>query len=59
MAFLEVKNVRIAGFSAGVPKRIVSILDANNRDFSLYDASFAYVDAPKGTWSSKIALLIQ
>ena len=32
MAFLEVKNVRIAGFSAGVPKRIVSILDANNRD---------------------------
>ena len=32
MAFLEVKNVRIAGISAGVPKRIVSVLDADNRD---------------------------
>lgn len=30
MAFLEVNNVRIAGFSAGVPKNIVSILDNIN-----------------------------
>ena len=32
MAFLEVKNVRIAGISAGVPKNIVSVLDKNNTD---------------------------
>lgn len=32
MAFLEVKNVRIAGIAAGVPKQVVSVLDANNND---------------------------
>lgn len=32
MAFLEFKNVRIAGISAGVPKNITSILDGDNRD---------------------------
>ena len=37
MAFLEIKNVRIAGFSAGVPKQIVSKIDSINS--SDYDAS--------------------
>lgn len=32
MAFLEVKNVRIAGIAAGVPKHVASVLDANNHD---------------------------
>ena len=32
MAFLEVRNVRIAGISAGVPKRVVSVLGVNNTD---------------------------
>ena len=32
MAFLEVKNVRIAGIAAGVPKQVSSVLDANNND---------------------------
>lgn len=31
MAFLEFKNVRIAGFSAGVPKRIVSTHSRNSK----------------------------
>ena len=30
MAFLEFKNVRIAGISAGVPKRIISNLEIEN-----------------------------
>ena len=32
MAFLEVKNVRIAGIAAGVPKNILSVLNADNTD---------------------------
>ena len=32
MAFLEFKNVRIAGIAAGVPKNVVSILEGDNED---------------------------
>lgn len=34
MAFLEIKNVRIAGVSAGVPARTLSNLDKSNEAFS-------------------------
>lgn len=42
MAFLEFKNVRIAGFSASVPKNVVNNLDATNISND-YDA-VAYVE---------------
>ena len=32
MAFCEFKNVRIAGIAAGVPKKVASILDGDNKD---------------------------
>lgn len=43
MAFLEFKNVRIAGFSAGVPKKIINNLELNNLSKD-YDAA-AFVEA--------------
>jgi 3-oxoacyl-[acyl-carrier-protein] synthase-3 len=39
MAFLEVRNVRIAGMSAGVPKRIVNNLEQFNDYSKEYDAA--------------------
>lgn len=42
MAFLEIKNVRIAGISAGVPKTVVCNLDMENLSGD-YDAA-AYVE---------------
>ena len=42
MAFLEFKNVRIAGFSAGVPKKTINNLDLKNLSKD-YDAA-AFVE---------------
>lgn len=42
MAFLEIKNIRIVGMSAGVPKKVVSNLDIDNISKD-YDAS-AFVE---------------
>lgn len=42
MAFLEFKNVRVAGFSAGVPKKIICNLDLANLSKD-YDAA-AFVE---------------
>jgi len=39
MAFLEVRNVRIAGMSAGVPKRVVNNLEQFNDYSKEYDAA--------------------
>ena len=39
MAFLEVRNVRIAGMSAGVPKRVVNNLEQFNNYSKEYDAA--------------------
>ena len=43
MAFLEVKNVRIAGMSAGVPKRVINNLEQFNDYSKDYDAE-AFVE---------------
>ena len=43
MAFLEVKNVRIAGMSAGVPKRVINNMEQFNDYSKDYDAA-AFVE---------------
>ena len=43
MAFLEIKNVRIAGMSAGVPKRVINNLEQFNDYSKDYDAE-AFVE---------------
>ena len=40
MAFLEFKNVRIAGFSAGVPKKKICNLELQNLSKDYNAASF-------------------
>lgn len=47
MAFLEVKNVRIAGFSAGVPKKVICNLDIENVSKDYDSAAFVEVTGVK------------
>lgn len=47
MAFLEFKNVRIAGISAGVPKRVVSNLELENLSKDYDNAAFVELTGVK------------
>ena len=47
MAFLEIRNVRIAGMSAGVPKKVVSNLDIDNISKDYDAAAFVEVTGVK------------
>lgn len=47
MAFLEFKNVRIAGMSAGVPKRVVSNLEIENLSVDYDNAAFVELTGVK------------